>query len=406
MKTIVAHHLWARVGGAELVNAYVLKTLLETGHKVVAVSTFGFGRKKYKEWFGINLEDIKVYSLLPRMLPLFGIYQRLGFCIALSKAIRKEEPDMVFVDNDLYKSILKLKKRKEFKLMEYIHFPFHILMLEKRDVPEEYREALNTYVADAEMYHIKYKAGLWKQYFKLFYKLHERFARDNPFDVADVVMTNSRYIAGLIKILWQGEPIILNPPVKIRDFELHAARDFEERDDAITIIGRISPEKRIEDVIDAIALTDTKPVLRVIGGLISSAIPYREFLKRRAKEKGVRVEYFFNVPREELIKIATLSKALIHATRGEHFGIAVVEGMAAGCPVVVHMSGGPYEDIIDYGRWGLFFDSLEELADVIDRLITTSELWRHYHKKSLKRALEFGEEEFAKKFLEVVKDSY
>ena len=73
MKVVVAHHLWSRVGGGELVNAYVVKTLLEAGHEVVAVSTFGFRKEEYREWFGIDLGDVKVYVLLPRMLPHFGI---------------------------------------------------------------------------------------------------------------------------------------------------------------------------------------------------------------------------------------------------------------------------------------------------------------------------------------------
>ena len=279
MKVIVAHHMWSRAGGAELVNAYVVRTLLEAGHEVVAVSTSGFEKEKYMEWFGINLRDVKVYSLLPKMLPLFGIYQRLGFYIPLRKAIKNEEPDVVFVDNELYKPILKLKERNMFRLLEYIHFPFHALWFEKGDVPEEYREAFERYLADARMYHKKYEKGWWRLYFRLWLKLHGRVARDNPFGTANVVMANSRYIARLVKMLWDGEALVLNPPVKVRDFEPYSRKSFEERDDAVVMIGRIVPEKRIEDVIDAITLTDAKPVLRVIGGLIPTTIPYKEELE-------------------------------------------------------------------------------------------------------------------------------
>lgn len=403
MKVVVAHHLWSRVGGGELVNAYVVKTLSEAGHEVVAVSTFGFEKKeKYREWFGVDLGDIKTYTLLPRMLPLFGLYQRLGSYIPLEKAVRREKPDIVFIDSELYKPILKLKERNGFRLLEYIHFPIHALRFERGDVPEEYREAFERYIADARMYHKKYEKGLWKYYFKLWLRLYGRVARDNPFETAHVVMANSRYVARLVKMLWHGEAVVLNPPVKARDFETHGMRSFEERDDAVVMIGRISPEKRIEDVIDAIALTDTKPALRVVGGLIPTAIPYRESLERRAKEKGVKLEFFINAPRNKLVKTLTSSKVFVHATIGEHFGIAVVEGMAAGCPVVVHRSGGPYEDIIDCGNYGLSYDSIEELAEHIDGLLTKPNLWNNYHEKSLGRAPAFSEEEFAKKLLRVV----
>lgn len=39
-------------------------------------------------------------------------------------------------------------------------------------------------------------------------------------------------------------------------------KPFEERDNAMVMVGRISPEKRIENVIDAIALTETKPIFK------------------------------------------------------------------------------------------------------------------------------------------------
>jgi len=399
MKVVVAHHLWSRVGGGELVNAYVVKTLLEAGHEVIAVSTFNFEKEKYREWFGVDLEDTKTYSLLPKMLPLFGIYQRLGIFIPLSKAIEKEKPDAVFIDCELYKPVLKLKERVGFRLLEYIHFPFHAFLKLKTNL---LRNILDRAWIEYWEYHRKYDKGFWKPYFKLWLKLFNKVARDNPFEVADIVMVNSRYIATLVKKLWGSEPVVLNPPVRVRDFEPYARRPFEKRDNAIVMIGRISPEKRIEDVIDAIALTETKPALRVVGGLIQSAVPYKKSLERMAKKKGVKIEFYPNVSREELVKIATSSKVFVHATVGEHFGIAVVEGIAAGCPVIVHRSGGPYVDITNFGVYGLSYNSIGELAKHIDRLLTDPKFWRHYHEKSLSRAPAFSESEFSRKLLKVI----
>jgi alpha-1,2-mannosyltransferase len=45
----------------------------------------------------------------------------------------------------------------------------------------------------------------------------------------------------------------------------------------------------------------------------------------------------------------------------EHFGISIVEMMAAGLVVVAHNSGGPKDDIVDTTdslRTGLYFNSL------------------------------------------------
>jgi len=287
-------------------------------------------------------------------------------------------------------------------LLEYMHFPFHALRYEKGDIPKECREDFKRYLTDAKMYRNKYERGLWKLYFRLWLKLYDMIARDNPFEVADAVIANSKYIARLVKILWGGDALILNPPVKVGDFKPYSTKTFEERDKAVVMIGRISPEKKVENAIDAIALTDTKPILRVVGGLTPTTTSYKERLERRAKKKDVKVEFHPNISRDELVRLATSSKLFIHTTVGEHFGIAVVEGMAAGCPVIVHHSGGPYEDITDYGRYGIVYEDIRELAERIDRLLADEKLWKHYHEKSLKRAPMFSEEKFAKKLLKVV----
>jgi glycosyltransferase involved in cell wall biosynthesis len=403
MKAVVAHHLWSRVGGGELVNAYVVKTLLEAGYETAIVSTFGFNKKSYEEWFGITLDHSRIYALLPRMLPLFGIYQRLGFYIPLKRAIKDEKPDLVFVDCELYKPIIKLRKRMRFKILEYIHFPFHALKFEKGEVPREYKKAYEEYLSDAMKYHAKYKKGLWKHYFNLWLKLYSLIARDNPFETADVVMVNSNYIGRLVKMLWKGDPVVLYPPVKVKDFTYYGIKFFDERDDSVVMIGRVSPEKRIEYVINALALTDNKPVLRIIGGFIPATLPYKRTLEKMAEEKGVKIEFYLNIPRNEMVKIATSSKIFVHSTIGEHFGIAVVEGMAAGCPVIVHKSGGPFEDIIEQGVYGLYYSSVEDLAEKISKLLNDRRAWEYYHVKSLQRSLQFSEELFSRNLLKIIK---
>jgi len=403
MKVVVGHHLWSRVGGTELVSAHVVKTLLDLNHEVIIASTSNFSKEKYKEWFGIDIDNVKIYSFLPKMLPMLGLYQRLLHHIPLKKAIKKERPDIVFIDNELYKPILNLRKKINFKILEYIHFPFHALRIVKGEIAREYIEAHENYYTDIQKYHVKYGKGLWKFYFNLWLKFYDMIARDNPFENADIVMCNSKYIAKLIKILWRGDAIVLYPPVRVNDFLSYNHKSFNERDNAVVMIGRISPEKGIENVINAIALTESKPILRIIGGLLKTNMPYKTYLEKLANEKGVKIEFYIDTPRNTLIHLAISSKVFVHATIGEHFGIAVVEGMAAGCPVIVHKSGGPYEDIIDYGNYGLYYESIEDLAEKIDRLLTDEKMWRYYHELSLKRALDFSEEVFKERFLGIIR---
>jgi glycosyltransferase involved in cell wall biosynthesis len=76
--------------------------------------------------------------------------------------------------------------------------------------------------------------------------------------------------------------------------------------------------------------------------------------------------------------------------------------MAGGCPVIVRGSGDPYEDIIERGEYGLYYNGLEYLAEKIDKLLSDRGVWEYYHRKSLMRAPQFGEDVFGRRLLEVV----
>jgi alpha-1,2-mannosyltransferase len=400
-RAVVAHHHWNQAGGGELVMARASRSLMERGYEVYLVSIFQIDFSRIKDVFNIDLSGAKTYSLKIKEPRFFGIYQRILFPFVLSRALRKIKPQIILLDLETYKPILKHKNELKFKIVEYIHFPFSIF-LHKDVVEVEQSVGALKYLSEAREYHIKYSRGLWKPYFSLYLKFYKMVARENPFEAADAVMANSKYVARLVKLLWGEEPTVVYPPVRVSDFEGLGAKGFEERDDAVVVIGRITPEKRIEDVVRAIAGSETKPVLRVVGGLLPASIPYMERVGKLAERLGVRAEFYPNIPRRKLVEIATSSKVLVHATVGEHFGIAVVEGMAAGCPVVVRRESGTYEDILNNGEYGLGYTSIEELSEAIDKLLTDRRLWTRYHELSLKRSGDFSEERFDRQISSVV----
>lgn len=167
MKVVVAHDNWRHVGGGEYFNAYVVKALQDNSCIVSIVSAFGFDKEKYRDLFNVDLSGVKVYSFFPRPFPMFLLYQKLiGFSTALVKAVRSEKPDVVFIDNELYKPILRYKKKAGFKIVEYIHFPYDVIVRGLGEVPSELEEY-------ARYYFGKYSEGFWKLYFKPYRFLHK-----------------------------------------------------------------------------------------------------------------------------------------------------------------------------------------------------------------------------------------
>ncbi len=369
---------WRHAGGSALVSLYAAKTFSELGFDIKYVTTTSIVNSyEIEKWFGFSVPNSKTYNILSKALPLFGIYQRHLIWIPLLKAIKYEDPDIVWIDTETYKPLYKLqvKNSKKFKLIEYIHFPYQG-WLEARD------------------YFNKYSSNFWRIYFAGFLWMYKITGRNNPFEDADIVFTNSKWTANIVKKLWNNMPEILYPPVKIDEF---LTTNINEKEDAVIMVGRISPEKRYEDAIKAISLSKSKPLLRIIGGLIPTNVSYLITIKRLAEKLGLKIEIYPNAPRTKIRELLQKSKIFVHSVRNEHFGIAIIEGMASNCVPIVHKSGGAYYDIIDEGKYGLYYENLSELSQNIDNLLYDEAYWKRLSTIAKERAKIFNENTFKDK---------
>jgi len=395
-KVVVSQHLYGFIGGGEALASSFVKAFKRMGYDVSIATVAGFKKDHVEKYFDVDLDDVKVYSIFPTFIPFLGIYQRLITHHAIRKAIEKERPDYLYVDYQLYKPILKTKEKYGYKLIHYIHFPDAIYIegsLKNVHDPEkvkmfreEQREYLSKYLGK----------GWWSLYFKIWSKLAKRILVEDPFESADYVLANSEYTAEAVHAIYGKMPEVLYPPAETEIFKKFSL-PYEERQNAVVMIGRITREKRHGIVIDAISKTRSKPKLKIVGGLSPADEPYKSEIERFAKEKSVEVEFHINVPREEVAREAGSSKVFVHAIAGEHFGIAVVEGMASGTPVIVHRSGGAYYSIVNKNKFGKSFETVDELASEIDMLMENENEWKRYSELSSKRAEDFNEQKFYEK---------
>ena len=391
-KAVVSQHLYGFIGGGEILATAFIKAFKRMGYDVSIATVAGFDKEKVGKWFGINLNDIPVYSLFPTFISILGIYQRLITPYAIKKAVEKERPDYLYIDNQFYKPLLKTKEKYGFKLIQYIHFPEAIYIGDLRNVHDP--EKVNEFKEEQKEYLNKYlRNWRWNLYFKVWKKLIKRILVDDPFDYADYILANSEYTAEAVYAVYGKMPKVLYPPAETEFFKKFSL-PYEKRQNAVVMIGRISREKRHKIVVDAISKTRSKPKLKIVGGLAPVDEPYEKEVERFAKEKNVEVEFHINVPREEVAREAGSSKVFVHAIRGEHFGIAVVEGMASGTPVIVHRSGGAYYSIVSRDQYGKSFETMDELASEIDMLMEDEKEWRRYSELSSKRAEDFSEQKF------------
>jgi len=125
--------------------------------------------------------------------------------------------------------------------------------------------------------------------------------------------------------------------------------------------------------------------------------------KRLKKLAGPTVKLSKFVKDSELSKLYKNCKALIHPVSDEDFGIAPVEAMSFGKPVIALRSGGVQETVIE-GKTGIFFNepTVESLVEVLCHFDTAQ-----YHSEDCKRqAQKFSKERFQKEFREFVEEKW
>ncbi|NXO02406.1 ALG11 mannosyltransferase, partial [Rhinopomastus cyanomelas] len=204
---------------------------------------------------------------------------------------------------------------------------------------------------------------------------------------SDVVMVNSSWTLNHIIALWRTGACtsVVYPPCDVQTFlEIPLEERKSTTEYSIVSVGQFRPEKDHPLQIRAFAkvLKEKKvgnqPSLKLIliGGCRNQQDEERvKNLKHLCEELGVSKEVAFriNIPFEELKRHMAEATIGLHTMWNEHFGIGVVECMAAGTVILAHNSGGPKLDIVvPYeGRvTGFLADSEDSYAETMASILS------------------------------------
>ncbi len=168
----------------------------------------------------------------------------------------------------------------------------------------------------------------------------------------DAFVAISREVQARIRQRYGQESTIIYPPVNTDDFGLSPRGEPE---DYFLIVSRLIPYKRIDLAIHA--LNRLELPLWIAG----------EGRDRANLEAiaGPNVRFLGRVPDVELPGLMGRCRAFLFPGL-EDFGIAPVQAMAAGRPVIAYAGGGALDYVIE-GKTGVFFDpqTPEALAEVL-----------------------------------------
>lgn len=177
------------------------------------------------------------------------------------------------------------------------------------------------------------------------------------------------------------------------DFEfdwLNYRRKFAEDDEKIVFfIGRHVFEKGIQLLVDA--SYDIVQEYNKVKFIIAGKGPMTEELKSKVKNMGLSDKFIFtgymnNEKRDKLYKVANV---VVLPSLYEPFGIAAIEAMAAGCPVVVSDTGG-FSETVEHKFSGMKMinGNSNSLKDNVLQLLNDDGLCKYLRENAFKTVSE------------------
>ena len=187
------------------------------------------------------------------------------------------------------------------------------------------------------------------------------------------VVTNSEFSRkAIVNAFGLDDVYILSPPIDIKTFRnvaLMTNGEDDKRKDIILVISRIDPHKKIENAIRLAKILKNKNIgraMKIVGNLYYYYSQYYFELKQLVLDLDLTDYIIFeiNASLDKLLSIMQESRVYFHPMVGEHFGIAVIEAMAAGLITVVPNEGGPSEFVPQKYH----YNTIEQAAEIITHI--------------------------------------
>jgi alpha-1,2-mannosyltransferase len=376
MKIVVCHLSLNFLGGEEKLCLSFIDALKRNKHNVTLFTLEKTDWKAVQKMFGnftqpdveVHMSSFLVYNKFSKLaIPLLSY---LAYFKGLVALVSRGKYDVVInTYGDMFTSIADLS---------YVHFPI-TATLDYGQIP-----------AFAS-------PTLWKAYSQAF-KIWDFFASQiRP----SVLLTNSKFTWQVVKKLLKRNAIILHPPVAVKDY----LNGNTQRKNYVITVSKFTPKRHLHKI--PLIARKAKNARFIIAGVADEySIETLQKLRGMIRFYGVegRVSLMPNVPRSTLISLLRNAKAYLHTMPFEHFGMSIIEAMAAGCVPIVHRSGGPWLDILNeqQGVYGFSYESIEEAAQTIDFIMDKEDVWRKISENAQKRATYYDETVFEKKLTAII----
>ncbi|UXD22482.1 hypothetical protein IPA_05365 [Ignicoccus pacificus DSM 13166] len=368
LKVCVVHEYFDELGGAELVAISMLKVIKELGHEAMLFSASEVNAIEIKRKYGFSLDDIIVRSNLKTRYLTFS--EKVLGLVGLGKAARMRR--LLAVNhlileamrngcNVIIETHSNVPTRAD---ISYIHYP----------ATRSVSESTNT---------------VDKVYNTIVKVIAKMVSKRSAF-----VLANSTWTANKIYEDFSIIPLVLYPPARVEEFlEL----SNKKKENIIITVSRFSPEKRLEEVIRI--AKDLKEFTFYIVGSASEDSKYLRKLRNLKESMEVNnLELKPNLSFDELKELIGRAKYYLHPPLVEHFGIAIVEAMAAGAIPFVLKDGGAWFDIVAPISRELGYSDIHEVIDKVRFLERDHERYSKLKESCVTHSKKFSFDAFKSSF--------
>lgn len=360
----------------------------------------------------------RTHLLLPERYPRFTLArQAAGSVVVGLEALRQLVPE-VYIDTTGWAFTYPLAWRAGSRVACYVHYPTI-----STDMLGRVWQGTATYNNDADIAESPVKTTAKVAYLNL---MAAWYALCGCFPKATLV--NSSWTRGHIARLWcMGKaPVLVYPPCDTTSLQT-LPLDRKLKQLFLVSVAQFRPEKNHRLQLEAFAAARRaagptlqgqavrEARLKCVGGCRNEDDQRRlEELRAYAEELGVAdaVDWLVNAPYAELRSLLGEAVGGLHTMTDEHFGISVVEYMAAGVVPIAHNSAGPKMDIVqplllpdgNEQATGFLASTVEEYADAITRVLTMDQRERlQIAAAAQQQASRFSTERFMAEFTEAVR---
>lgn len=199
------------------------------------------------------------------------------------------------------------------------------------------------------------------------------------------IVANSSFTQSEIKKYYGRDSVVVHPPIDTARFQHTVA---PAKRSGFVITGRQTPYKRVDLAVKA--CTNLSLNLKVIGNG-----PEHSKLESIA---GPTISFLTKVSDEEIVEHLASAQAFIFPGVDD-FGIAAVEALAAGTPVIAYKEGGALDYIIS-GETGIYFD--EQTAESLGKTLASFNTHAFDALSIQKSALRFSEKTFQRNMFAII----